>query len=145
MGEIDESLGYSYIWYRCSHSSMDIFKSALSADNTSAQDSKDNEKWEECTDEDVLREAVRLAELRIEELSQTIRILEHKAIALVTLCFAVMGYFYTIEEWSCNFFELLRGVALFSLFIPSLFGIRVVFFRAHWHCRHKSPSVSLAG
>ena len=99
----------------------------LVADNTSAQDSKDNEKWEECTDEDVLREAVRLAELRIEELSQTIRILEHKAIALVTLCFAVMGYFYTIEEWSCNFFELLRGVALFSLFIPSLFGIRVVF------------------
>ena len=75
----------------------------LVADNTSAQDSKDNEKWEECTDEDVLREAVRLAELRIEELSQTIRILEHKAIALVTLCFAVMGYFYTIEEWSCNF------------------------------------------
>ena len=29
-----------------------------------------------------------------------------------------MGYFYTIEEWSCNFFELLRGVALFSLLFP---------------------------
>ena len=44
-----------------------------------------------------------ISRIKNEELSQTIRILEHKAIALVTLCFAVMGYFYTIEEWSCNF------------------------------------------
>ena len=50
------------------------------------------------TDEDVLREAVRLAELRIEELSQTIRILEHKAIALVTLCFAVMDIFILLKN-----------------------------------------------
>lgn len=95
-------------------------------DSIPTQDSKNEEKWEECTDEDILREAVRLAELKIEEFSQGIRILEHKAIALVTLCFAIMGYFYTFE-WLDYPFSLLRAIALIVLSFSSLAGIGVLF------------------
>ena len=44
--------------------------------------------------------------------------------ALITLCVSVMGYFSSIE-WSFNFFESLRGVALFFLFLSALKGASV--------------------
>ena len=96
----------------------------LFSDDTSAQDNKDDNKWEECTDEDVLREAVRLAELKIEEFSNSIKIIDYKAMALITLCISMMGYFSSIE-WLHNLFELLRVVALFFLLLSALEGASV--------------------
>ncbi len=86
---------------------------------------KDQQKTE------YLQEALRLAELRLEEQSITLTLQEKKAVLVVTLCIAVIGYLLTstgeiekVTEIFNNIFQTKFGdlwISLIFKILPSLF------------------------